>query len=111
MSIKRCLGGLDIFLSERVPSNGDKVAVQLNRGPTSESDAKWKKKKTQKETPTKQNNKHTKSDKVDQSLRGSISMKCPYKAKIEAESRLVFVKGIKGDCKWAWGFFWGAIQT
>lgn len=40
MFIKRCLGGLDIFLSERVPSNGDKVAVQLNRGPTSESDAK-----------------------------------------------------------------------
>lgn len=95
MSIKRCLGGRDIFLSELVPSNKDKVVIQLNRG----TQRVMLSEKTQKETPPKQSNKHTKSDKRDNSLRGSTSMKCPYKAKIEAGSRLVFVKGIKGDCK------------
>lgn len=55
--------------------------------------------KIQKETPTKQSNKHTKSDKLDHSLRDFISMKCPYKVKMEAESRLVIAKGIRGDCK------------
>lgn len=63
--------------------------------------------KIQKETPTKPSNKHTKSDKLDHSLRDSISMKCPYKAKPEAGSRLVIAEGIRGDCKWAWGLLYG----